>query len=166
MALPYRNVACCIDDTPAARAGLQAGDYITSIDGKSLIGLPLNDAVKKMRGTVGQPITLTIVRQGKDPFDVRLVRESIDVKSAKGHMEGDYGYLRLSSFDEKTTDQAMDVIKTLYAKNPHMKGLVLDLRNNPGGLLDQAVSISSMFLDGGERFNTVVGGCDLHRQRF
>ena len=139
-----------IDDTPAARAGLQAGDYITSIDGKSLIGLPLSDAVKKMRGTVGEPITLTIVRQGKDPFEVRLVREAIDVKSAKGHMEGDYGYLRVSAFDEKTTDQAIAAIRDLQAKNPHIKGWILDLRNNPGGLLDQAVGISSLFLDGGE----------------
>ena len=139
-----------IDDTPAARAGLQAGDYITSIDGKSLIGLPLNDAVKKMRGKAGEPITLTIVRLGKDPFEVRLVREVIDVKSAKGHMEGDYGYLRVSGFDETTTEQAVATIKDLQAKNPHIKGWVLDLRNNPGGLLDQAVSISSLFLDGGE----------------
>jgi carboxyl-terminal processing protease len=139
-----------IDDTPAARAGLQSGDYITSIDGKSLIGLPLSDAVKKMRGAAGEPITLTIVRPGKDPFDVHLVRESINIKSAKGHMEGDYGYLRVSAFDEKTTDEAVAAIKDLQAKNPHIKGWVLDLRNNPGGLLDQAVSISSLFLDGGE----------------
>src|ERR1019366_5691171 len=139
-----------IDDPPAARAGLQAGDYITSIDGKSLIGLPLNDAVKKMRGKAGEPITPTIVRLGKDPFEGRLVREVIDVKSAKGHMEGDYGYLRVSGFDETTTDQAVATIKDLQAKNPHIKGWVLDLRNNPGGLLDQAVSISSLFLDGGE----------------
>jgi carboxyl-terminal processing protease len=139
-----------MDDTPAARAGLQPGDYITAIDGQSLIGLPLAQAVKKMRGTVGQPITLTIVREGKDPFDVKLVRESIDVKSAKGHMEGDYGYLRVSSFDEETTAQASAALKELMTKNPHMKGLVLDLRNNPGGLLDQAVGISSLFLNGGE----------------
>jgi carboxyl-terminal processing protease len=144
------KVVTPIDDTPAARAGILAGDYITSIDGKSLIGMPLNDAVKKMRGTVGEPITLTIIRPGKDPFDVRLVREAINVKSAKGHMEGDYGYLRVSAFDEKTTDQAVEAIKDLQAKNPHIKGWVLDLRNNPGGLLDQAVGISSLFLDGGE----------------
>ena len=139
-----------MDDTPAARAGLQSGDYITAIDGASVIGLPLNDAVKRMRGDVGQPITLTIVRAGKDPYDVKLVREAINVKSAKGHMEGDYGYLRISAFDENTTDQATQVIRDLQAKNPKMKGLVLDLRNNPGGLLDQAVGISSLFLNGGE----------------
>jgi carboxyl-terminal processing protease len=164
-----------MDDTPAARAGLQSGDYITAIDSESLIGLPLTDAVKKMRGPVGKAITLTIVREGKDPFDVKLVRESIDVKSAKGHMEGDYGYLRVSSFDEQTTDQASAVIKDLQTKNPHMKGLILDLRNNPGGLLDQAVGVSSLFLDGGEvvsqrgrdpkdieRYNARPGGDMLH----
>ena len=139
-----------MDDTPAARAGLQSGDFITSIDGQSVIGLPLADAVKKMRGTIGETITLTVVRPGKDPFDVKLVREAINVKSSKGHMEGDYGYLRVSAFDENTTDQAIAAIKDMQAKNPKMKGLVLVLRNNPGGLLDQAVSISSMFLNGGE----------------
>ena len=139
-----------MDDTPGSRAGLQSGDYITAIDDQSVIGLSLSDAVKKMRGTVGQPITLTVVRSGKDPFQVKLVRESINVKSAKGHMEGDYGYLRISSFDETTTEQATAAIKDLEDKNPKMKGLVIDLRNNPGGLLDQAVSISSLFLNGGE----------------
>jgi carboxyl-terminal processing protease len=164
-----------MDDTPAARAGLQPGDYITAIDSQSLIGLPLSDAVKKMRGPVGKPITLTVVREGKDPFDVKLVRESINVKSAKGRMEGDYGYLRVSAFDEKTTDQAAATIKELQAKDPHMKGLILDLRNNPGGLLDQAVGVSSLFLDGGEvvsqrgrgpkdieRYNARPGGDMLH----
>ena len=164
-----------IDDTPAARAGLQPGDYISAIDGDSLLGLPLSDSVKKMRGAIGKPITLTIVREGKDPFDVKLVRELINVVSAKGHMEGDYGYLRVSAFDENTTDQASAVIKSLQAKNPHMKGFILDLRNNPGGELDQAISISSLFLDGGEvvsqrgrdpkdiqRYNARPGGDVLH----
>jgi len=144
------KVVSPMDDTPASRAGIQPGDYITAIDNQSVIGLPLAEAVKKMRGAIGQSITLTLVRPGKDPFDVKLTRESIDVKSAKGHIEGDYGYLRVSAFDEKTTDQATQVIKELQAKNPHLKGWVLDLRNNPGGLLDQAVGISSLFLDGGE----------------
>jgi carboxyl-terminal processing protease len=144
------KVVSPMDDTPAARAGIQPGDFITAIDKQSVLGLPLNDAVKKMRGTIGEPIELTIARQGKDPFEVKLVREQIHVVSAKGHMEGDYGYLRVSAFNETTTDQAQATIKSLMAKNPHMKGLILDLRNNPGGLLDQAVGISSLFLDGGE----------------
>ena len=169
------KVVSPMDDTPAAKAGLQPGDFITAIDGQSVIGLNLNDAVKKMRGSVGQPITLTVVRTGKDPFDVKLIREAIDVKSAKGHLEGDYGYLRVSAFDENTTDQAIAALKDMQTKNPHMKGLVLDLRNNPGGLLDQAVGISSMFLDGGEvvsqrgrdakdieRYNARANGDMLH----
>jgi carboxyl-terminal processing protease len=164
-----------IDETPAARAGLQPGDYITAIDNESLIGQPLSDAVKKMRGAIGKPITLTIVREGKDPFDVKLVRELIKVTSAKGHMEGDYGFLRVSAFDENTTEQATAAIKALEAKNPHMKGVILDLRNNPGGELDQAIGISSLFLEGGEvvsqrgrdpkdieRHNVLPGGDMLH----
>ncbi len=139
-----------MDDTPAARAGLKAGDLITAIDGQSVLGLPLDQAVKQMRGDVGQPITLSIARDKHDPFDVKLVREVISVKSVKSHMEGDDGYLRISSFDEKTGQETSDAIKSLLAKNPHMKGLVLDLRNNPGGLLDQAVSVSDAFLSGGE----------------
>ena len=163
------------DDTPASRAGIQPGDYITAINNQSVIGLPLSDAVKKMRGPAGQSITLTIAREGKDPFDVKLTRENINVVSAKGHMEGDYGYLRVSAFDDKTTDQATAAIKSLLAKNPNMKGLVLDLRNNPGGLLDQAVGISSLFLNGGEvvsqrgrdpkdidRYNAKTNGDMLH----
>jgi carboxyl-terminal processing protease len=144
------KVITAMDDTPGSRAGLQSGDYITAIDDQSVIGLSLSDAVKKMRGTVGEPITLTVVRDGKDPFQVKLVREVIHVKSAKGHMEGDYGYLRISSFEENTTEQAAQVLQDLRTQNPKMKGLVLDLRNNPGGQLDQAVGVSSLFLNGGE----------------
>jgi carboxyl-terminal processing protease len=139
-----------MDDTPAARAGLKAGDYITAIDGQSVLGLPLDQAVKQMRGEVGQPITLSIAREKHDPFDVKLVRETISVKSVRYHEEGDYGYLRISAFNEKTGQETTDAVKALEAKNPHMKGLVLDLRNNPGGLLDQAVAVSDVFLDGGE----------------
>jgi carboxyl-terminal processing protease len=169
------KVVSPMDDTPAARAGLQPGDYITAIDQKSVLGLPLSEAVKKMRGQIGQPIELTVARAGKDPFEVKLVRESIHIVSAKGHLEGDYGYLRVSGFNERTTDQAAAAIKELQAKNPHIKGWVLDLRNNPGGLLDQAVGISSLFLDGGEvveqrgrdprdieRYNARRNGDQLH----
>ena len=139
-----------MDDTPAARAGIKAGDYITAIDGKSVLGMPLDDAVKQMRGEVGQPITLSIARDKHDPFDVKLVRETIAVKSVKSHMEGDYGYLRISTFNEKTGQETVTAVKALETQNPKMKGVVLDLRNNPGGLLDQAVAVSDVFLDGGE----------------
>jgi len=139
-----------MDDTPAARAKLQAGDYITAINNQSLIGLSLTAAVKQMRGKPGEAITLTIVRDRGEPFDIKLVRETINIISAKARMEGDYGYLRISAFNEKTSIEAATALQGIMSKNPKMKGLVLDLRNNPGGLLEQAIAISDMFLDGGE----------------
>jgi carboxyl-terminal processing protease len=140
-----------MDDTPASRAGVQSGDFIIAIDGQSIVGLPLSEAVKKMKGEPGAEIALTIVREKVEPFDVKLKREIIKPKAAIARAEGDVGYLRLGSgFNEKTTDEARAAIQKLMRENPKMKGLVLDLRNNPGGLLDQAVSVSDLFLDGGE----------------
>jgi len=139
-----------MDGTPAALAGVKAGDYITAVNGESVLGMSVNDAVKQMRGKAGETVTLTIAREKTDPFDIKIVREVIKPKSATARMEGEYGYLRVSAFNEKTTDEAEAALTDLRAKNPKMKGLVLDLRNNPGGLLDQAVGISDLFLDGGE----------------
>ncbi len=139
-----------IDGGPAARAGVQAGDYITAVDGQSIIGLSVNDAVKHMRGTPGEAVTISVAREKADSFDVKLIREIIKPKSVTARMEGDYGYVRLSGFNEKATDEVSAAIKDLKAKNPGMKGLVFDLRNNPGGLLDQAVGVSDLFLEGGE----------------
>src|SRR3954467_12796832 len=139
-----------IDDTPAAKAGLKPGDYITAVNGDSVLGLSVSDAVKQMRGKPGEAVTLTIAREKSDPFDVKLTREIIKQKSAVAKLDGDYGVLRVSGFNEKTTDEATAAFNDLKTKNPHMKGLVLDLRRNPGGLLDQAVGISDLFLEGGE----------------
>ena len=139
-----------MDGTPAFKAGVKAGDFITAVNGESVLGLSVNDAVKQMRGKPGEAVTLTIAREKTDPFDVKLIREVIKPKSATAKLEGDIGYLRVSAFNEKTTDEAEAAIADLRAKNPKMKGLILDLRNNPGGLLDQAVGISDLFLDGGE----------------
>jgi carboxyl-terminal processing protease len=139
-----------MDDTPATKAGIKAGDYITAIDGQSVVGLTLNDAVKLMRGKVGQKIVLSIAREGEEARDVTLTREVINVKSVKSHMEGDYGYLRISAFNEKTGQETEAAVRSLEQQNPKMKGLILDLRNNPGGLLDQAIEVSDAFLDGGE----------------
>ncbi|HEX7799960.1 MAG TPA: S41 family peptidase [Asticcacaulis sp.] len=140
-----------MDDTPAQKAGIESGDYITAIDGTSILGLPLNDAVSKMKGDPGSKLTLTIVRTGKDqPFDVTLTREIITVKSVKTRMEGDYGYLRIASFQENTAAEAQAALSDLMKQNPKMKGLILDLRNNPGGLLEQSVGVADMFLNGGE----------------
>ena len=164
-----------MDDTPSARAHLQPGDYITAINDKSIVGLPLDEAVKQMRGAVGTPITLTIVRDKTNPFNVTLTREIIDIKSVTHRLIGDYGYLRLSGFDERTGPDTAAAIKDMEAKNPHLKGLVLDLRNNPGGLVDQAVDVAGDFLNGGEvvsqrgrdshditRYNAKTDGDMLH----
>jgi carboxyl-terminal processing protease len=139
-----------MDDTPAAKAGVQAGDYITAIDGQSILGQSLNDAVKQMKGAPGTPVTLTVARPGKDPFEVKLVREIINVKSVKSRAEGDIGYIRITSFNENTGRETTEAIEKLKRDIPNMKGLVLDLRNNPGGLLDSSVEVASDFLDGGE----------------
>ncbi|HEV7158294.1 MAG TPA: S41 family peptidase [Caulobacteraceae bacterium] len=139
-----------IDGTPAAKAGIKPGDFITAVNGQTVLGLSVTDAVKQMRGKIGETVTLTIAREKTDPFDVKLVREVIQPKSVTFKEDGDYGYVRLSGFNEKATEETKAAIDKLKAENPHMKGLVLDLRNNPGGLLDQAVGVSDIFLSGGE----------------
>lgn len=139
-----------MDGTPAFAAGVKPGDYITAVNGDSVLGLSVNDAVKQMRGKPGETVTLTIAREKSDPFDVKIVREVIKPKTAVAKLDGDYGVLRISGFNEKTTDEAEAAFADIKAKNPKMKGLIIDLRNNPGGLLDQAVSISDLFLEGGE----------------
>jgi carboxyl-terminal processing protease len=169
------KVVSPMDGTPASKAGILAGDFITAIDGQSIVGGALNDAVKQMRGAVGTPITLTVAREKQTPFTVKLQREVIEVKSVTAKVEGESGYIRISGFDEKTGQETVAAIKDLKTKLPHMKGLVLDLRNNPGGLVDSAVEVASAFLDGGEvvsqrgrdardiqRYNAKAGG-DLLR---
>lgn len=139
-----------MDGTPAALAGVKAGDYITAVNGESILGMTVSDAVKQMRGRPGEKVVLTIAREKTDPFDVTIVREVIKPKSAVARMEGQVGYLRISAFNERTTEDAEAALADLRARNPRMSGLVLDLRNNPGGLLDQAVGVADMFLEGGE----------------
>jgi carboxyl-terminal processing protease len=146
-----------IDDTPAARAGVRAGDFISEIDGEEVRGLTLNDAVEKMRGLVNTPIELTILRQGADkPLKLTIVRDIIKVKAVKYRVESDVGYMKITSFTEKTFDDLDAAITDIKSKVPNdkLKGFVLDLRLNPGGLLDQAVSVSDSFLDRGEIVST------------
>jgi carboxyl-terminal processing protease len=146
-----------IDDTPAARAGVLAGDYISQIDGEEVRGLTLNDAVDKMRGLVNTPIKLTILREGADkPIEITIVRDIIKVKAVKFRVENDVGYMKITSFTEKTYDDLQKAIEQIKAQVPadKLKGYVLDLRLNPGGLLDQAVSVSDSFLDRGEIVST------------
>jgi carboxyl-terminal processing protease len=139
-----------MDGTPAAKAGIKAGDYITAVNGDSVLGLSVTEAVKQMRGKPGETVTLTIAREKSDPFDVKLVREVIKPKNVVARLEGDYGVLRIASFNEKATEETEKAFADLRSKNPKMKGLILDLRNNPGGLLDQAVGVADLFLEGGE----------------
>ncbi len=138
-----------MDGTPAANAGIKAGDYITAVNGDSVLGLSVNEVVKQMRGKPGEPVTLTIAREKSDPFDLKIVREVIKPKSATARMQGDDGVLRIASFNEKTTDEAQAAFADLRAKNPKVKGYIIDLRNNPGGLLAQAVAMSDDFLEKG-----------------
>src|SRR5689334_4103502 len=143
------KVVSPIDDTPAARGGLKPGDFITHIDGEAVAGLSLNEAVEKMRGPVNSDIKLTIKREGKDPFDVKLTRANIKIQSVKWHLEGpDVGYIRITSFNEQSDVGLINAFKDLKQKaGDNLLGYVLDLRNNPGGLLEQAVSVSNAFID-------------------
>ena len=151
------KVVTPIDETPASRAGLRPNDYITHIDGKPILGMTLSDAVDKMRGPVNTTITLTVVRKGADePFDVKLTRDIITIKSVKYHREGDIAYLRITSFNEQTGELLEEGIQTLKKQigPAKVKGYILDLRNNPGGLLEQAIAVSSDFVSEGEIVST------------
>jgi carboxyl-terminal processing protease len=149
------KVVSPIDDTPAARGGLKPGDYITHIDGEPVAGLSLNEAVEKMRGPVNSEIKLTVRREGRDPFDVKLTRAVIKIQSVKYHLEGDIGYIRITSFNEQADSGLQAAVKSLQAQaGGKLSGIVLDLRNDPGGLLDQAIAVSDEFLEQGEIVST------------
>lgn len=150
------KVVTPIDDTPAAKAGLLANDLITHLDGERVRGLTLNQAVDKMRGKVNTPLIVTIVRKGrKAPFDVKIVRDIIRVRSVKFSQEGDIGYIRITQFSEQTQVGLDKAMKTLAEKmGDKLTGYIIDLRNNPGGLLDQAISVSDTFLNQGEIVST------------
>jgi carboxyl-terminal processing protease len=152
------KVVAPIDDTPAAKAGVMANDIITHLDDEAVQGLTLNQAVDKMRGPVNTKIKLTIMRKGADkPIEVSIVRDIIRVKSVRWHPEGgDVGYIRITQFNEQTTDGLKQAVNELNAQlgADKIKGYVVDLRNNPGGLLDQAISVSDTFLEKGEIVST------------
>jgi carboxyl-terminal processing protease len=150
------KVVSAIDDTPAANAGLKPGDLVTHLDSNPIQGLTLPEAVEKMRGPVNSDITLTIRREGREPFDVKLTRAIIKIRSVRSHLEGkSIGYIRITSFNEQTDVGLNNAMKNLKQQaNNKLIGLVLDLRNNPGGLLDQAVAVSDAFLDKGEIVST------------
>lgn len=151
------KVVSPIDDTPAARAGVLANDVITHIDGEPIEGLTLQQAVDKMRGPVNTPIELKITRQNSEPLDMKIVRDTIKIRVVRHRLEGeDVGYIRVASFSEQTSEGLKAAIEDIASKIPadRMKGYVLDLRNNPGGLLDQSIQVTDAFLDRGEVVST------------
>src|SRR6202521_2099399 len=152
------KVVTPIDDTPAAKAGIQANDIITHLDDEPIQGLTLNQAVEKMRGPENTKIKLKIMRKGQDkPIEVSITRERIRVRSVRFNKDGDdVGYIRVTQFNEQTTDGLKRALNEITSQIPNdkLKGFVLDLRNNPGGLLDQAISVSDAFLEKGEIVST------------
>ncbi len=150
------KVVSPIDDTPAYRAGIKPGDLIVLLDGKSVQGMTLTEAVDKMRGDPGTKIRLTIKRKGVDrPLEVAVTREIIHTKDVRKRLIEDIGYIRLTSFDEQAASALRQAITSLKQEGgPRLRGFILDLRNNPGGLLDQAVAVANEFLDGGEIVST------------
>ncbi len=150
------KVVSPIDDTPAWRAGVKSGDYVTHLDGEPIQGLTLAQAVKKMRGPINSDIVLTIVRKGTEgAFDITITRDVIQIQSVRGRAEGDVIYLRVTSFTEKTDSGIRKQVNRIKQEiDGKISGIILDLRNNPGGLLDQAVAVSDAFLDDGRIVST------------
>ena len=154
----FIKVVSPIDDTPADNAGIEAGDFITKVDGESTLGKTLDEAVDKMRGPVGSEIIITVVREGVDePFDVSIIRDTIEIKAVKARSEGKTVVLRVSSFTSKTYPNLKESLeKEIDAAGglEYINGVVVDLRNNPGGLLNQAIRVSDAFLESGEIVST------------
>ena len=144
------KVVSPMDDSPAAREGVQAGDVISAIEGQSAAGLTVSEVSSKLRGAIGTSVKVTFLRDGEEPREVTLTRETIKVESVTGRLEGDFGYLRISTFNENTGRELTETIQRLQAEKPGIKGYVLDLRNNGGGLLTSAIDVSDAFLERGE----------------
>ena len=153
----FVKVVAPIDDTPAAKAGLEAGDFVTHIDGESVLGLTLSEAVDKMRGPIGSDIIITISREGtEEPFDVTITRDTIKIRAVRARAEGNVAVLRITTFNEQTYDNLETSIAKMREEigEDNIQGYVVDLRNNPGGLLSQAISVSDAFLETGEIVST------------
>ena len=160
------KVVSPIDDTPAFHAGIQAGDFIIEIDGESVLGMSLGDAVDKMRGKINTEIVITILRENKEPFEVKIIRDKIKIQSVRARKEGNVAYLRITSFNEKTKRGLLENMKKLKDQiGENITGVILDLRNNPGGLLEQAIAVSDAFLNQGEIVST-RGRISRGQQRF
>ena len=164
----FVRIVSPIDDTPGSRAGLISGDYITGIDGEDVYGLSLDEAVDRMRGYANTSIILTIYRDGDDaPFDVEIVREIIQITPVKFELlEDNIGYIRISSFNDIADKKIVSAVKEINKKsNNNIKGFIIDIRNNPGGLLDQAIKVTDLFLDKGEIVSTKTRD-QSRKQRF
>ncbi|MEE3024845.1 MAG: S41 family peptidase, partial [Pseudomonadota bacterium] len=149
------KVVSPIDDTPAAGAGLQPEDYLIAVDDVSIIGLQLSEAVEKLRGPVGSKVVVKVQRGQQEPFDVTIVRDFIKIRSVRSKIFDGIGYVRITTFSEQTTPGLMDAVDDFFREEGDaLKGIVLDLRNNPGGLLTEAVSVSDAFLEEGEIVST------------
>jgi carboxyl-terminal processing protease len=149
------KVVSPIDDTPAFNAGLQSGDFIIGADQESLVGLPLNEAVEKLRGPIGSKIVITIQRGQDEPFDVSIIRDEIKIRSVRSDVFNNVGYIRISKFTEQTTPGLIQAVGDLNETSDEgIKGYVLDLRNNPGGLLSQSIKVTDAFLEQGEIVST------------
>ncbi len=149
------KVVSPIDDTPAFNAGLQSGDFIIGADEESLVGLPLNEAVDKLRGPIGSKIIITIQRGQDEPFDVSIIRDEIKIRSVRSEIFNDVGYIRISKFTEQTNPGLIQAVNDLEKESEKsLKGYVLDLRNNPGGLLSQSIKVADAFLEQGEIVST------------
>ena len=149
------KVVSPIDDTPAAKAGMMSGDLIIGVDGESIRGLTINESVSKLRGPVGSKVVITVVRGKKDPYEIEIKRDIINIKSVKHNIIKNIGYVRLTTFSDTTTsglEKALTEIKKDLGKK--FQGLILDLRNNPGGLLNQSISVADTFLNQGEIVST------------
>ena len=151
----FVKVVSPIDDTPAAKAGLQPEDLIVTVDDVSLVGLTLAEAVEKLRGPVGSEIRIMVQRTQDEPFEVSIIRDEIKIKSVRSRLYDTIGYVRITTFSEQTTPGLMNAVDDLYAETDgNLSGIVLDLRNNPGGLLNEAIRVSDAFLEEGEIVST------------
>ena len=151
----FVKVVSPIDDTPAANAGMKSGDLIIGIDGESIKGLTINEAVSKLRGPINSKVTITVVRDKEDPFEIEIVRDVIKIRSVKHEVINEIGYVRLTTFSETTTSGMEKSINEIRKElGDKFQGLILDLRNNPGGLLNQSISVADSFLDQGEIVST------------
>ncbi|MGB1355875.1 MAG: S41 family peptidase [Candidatus Puniceispirillaceae bacterium] len=149
------KVVSPIDDTPAARAGLRPEDYLIAVDDESIIGMQLSEAVERLRGKVGSKVTVKVQRGQLEPFDVTIVRDFIKIRSVRSEIFDGIGYIRITTFSEQTTPGLMDAVDDFFREEgDNLKGVVLDLRNNPGGLLTEAISVSDAFLEEGEIVST------------